>query len=379
MATRRFLLKTGAGALVIAAGAAWSLTRAPRIARAPWRHAAHGFGDIRLDALAYAILAPNPHNMQPWRCALSGDDAIDIYADPHRLLPETDPPHRQITMGFGCFLELLRQAAAERGYRADIEEIPDGEPFEDLSARRMARVRLTADAVEKDPLFAAALSRRTNRAAFSDKPIDPEKMAAIVGASVGGVTAGGAIDGQLIPALRALAVEAWTVEWTTPRTRRESINVTRIGKSEINAAPFGLSLGGPVLDALGGTGLLSRKDMDIPGTVSFDQSLAFYTRACETAAGFLWTSTTNNTRHDQLAAGRAFVRMHQAATLAGLAFHPLSQALQEYPEMAECYRRAHRILAHQPGATVQMLARIGYADAAPPAPREPLESRLIEI
>jgi heterotetrameric sarcosine oxidase gamma subunit len=32
----------------------------------PWRRAGQSLGDPRLDALAYAILAPNPHNRQPW-------------------------------------------------------------------------------------------------------------------------------------------------------------------------------------------------------------------------------------------------------------------------------------------------------------------------
>jgi hypothetical protein len=44
--------------------------------------------DIRLDALRYAILAPNPHNLQPWRFRLEGDDSVAILHDPERRLPE---------------------------------------------------------------------------------------------------------------------------------------------------------------------------------------------------------------------------------------------------------------------------------------------------
>ncbi|MEK7266773.1 MAG: twin-arginine translocation pathway signal protein, partial [Pseudomonadota bacterium] len=122
MATRRSVLQTGAAAVVIlgAGAAAWSLTRAPTQAREPWSKAGTSFGDARLDALSYAILAPNPHNMQPWRIRLDGKDALSVYCDLDRLLPQTDPPNRQITIGFGCFLELLRQAAANKGIRTEV-------------------------------------------------------------------------------------------------------------------------------------------------------------------------------------------------------------------------------------------------------------------
>jgi hypothetical protein len=44
--------------------------------------------------------------------------------------------------------------------------------------------------------------------------------------------------------------------------------------------------------------------------------------------------------------------------------------------MAALYEKAHALLAPA-GGTVQMLGRLGYAKTVPPAPREPLEARLI--
>ena len=54
---------------------------------------------------------------------------------------------------------------------------------------------------------------------------------------------------------------------------------------------------------------------------------------------------------------------------------PMSQALQEYPEMAEIYKQTHDALAPA-GQTVQMLARIGYGPTVPVSPRWPLEAKL---
>ena len=93
--------------------------------------------------------------------------------------------------------------------------------------------------------------------------------------------------------------------------------------------------------------------------------------------GHLWLTTPSNSREDQIAAGRDWVRINLAATAAGVALQPLSQALQEYPEMAEHYANIHKMLAPA-GHTIQMLGRIGYAADVPPSPRWPLEAKLLK-
>jgi hypothetical protein len=55
---------------------------------------------------------------------------------------------------------------------------------------------------------------------------------------------------------------------------------------------------------------------------------------------------------------------------------PLSQALQEYPEMAGHYSDMRRALGVGAGETLQMFVRLGYGPAVEPAPRWPYESRI---
>ena len=68
MPSRRAFLITGAASVAIVGGGLFGariFLADSSEAREPWAAAAEGFGDTRLDILAYAILAPNPHNRQP--------------------------------------------------------------------------------------------------------------------------------------------------------------------------------------------------------------------------------------------------------------------------------------------------------------------------
>ncbi|MEM7318484.1 MAG: twin-arginine translocation pathway signal protein, partial [Pseudomonadota bacterium] len=73
-----------------------------------------------------------------------------------------------------------------------------------------------------------------------------------------------------------------------------------------------------------------------------------------------------------------WVRVNLVATELGLGVQPMSQALQEYPEMSDLYADVHQMLASQ-GQTVQMLGRLGYGPDVPQSPRWPLEAKVQEV
>ena len=81
---------------------AFLATRTPHAAQALWSMAG-GYDDPRLNALSFGLLAPRPHNLQPWIIELEGTDAFILHHDASRRLPHTDPFDRQITIGLGCF------------------------------------------------------------------------------------------------------------------------------------------------------------------------------------------------------------------------------------------------------------------------------------
>ncbi len=373
MAFSRRMVIAGAGittlALVGGAGV-WRVTRHPQTALQPWILEAKTTSDVRMYAFRHAILAPNPHNRQPWVIRLEGDDSATLSCDLAKRLPDTDPYDRQTTIGFGTFIELARIAAAELGVRIEIESFPEGESQRALDARPVARLRFVKDTtVEKDPLFASIVQRRTNRELFDSKRLLPEALAARIAEDETQ-----SINAELISSVKAVTVAAMTIEITTPRTFGESVDLMRIGADEVDANPDGLVLSGPKMEALKFIGLLDRPALSDPSTAAFKTGLEMQQEICGSIPALLWITTPTNSRLDQLEAGRRYVRANLRATTQGVAMHPLSQSLQEYREMTAKFVEIHQILGVKQGERLQMLARMGYAPPADPSPRWPLET-----
>jgi hypothetical protein len=384
MERRSFLRIAGGGVVAAATAAAAGCSSAlPPEAIAPWR----GPGDepdLRRWVLSYALLAPHSHNLQSWLVDLSTPDEITLFIDRTRLLPETDPYSRQMLMSQGTFIELLDQAARQKGQRAEIALFPEGAfgPAA-VDARPTARIRLAPDAsVQPDPLFAQVLHRRTNREAYEARMPEAASREAIARSAsaypfrTGFVTAD---DAEAMAHQRRIAKEAWRIELTTPRTVLESFKVLRVGPREIAEHRDGLSVNDPLVRVATALGLFDRRVAPAPGDRAIQGQIDDFNTKIDTTPAFYWLVSEGNDRVTQINAGRAWVRAQLAATGQGLSMQPISQALQEYPEMGALYREVHeRLQADAPRFTVQMWARLGHAPAVQPAPRRGLQAHILK-
>lgn len=379
MNRRNFLKIAGSTAVIVAAsGAVFVATRTPAKALKPWQDAGSIYTDPMRRALSYAILAPNPHNRQPWVVDLKSDSEAVLTCDLDRSLPVTDPFSRQIVIGLGCFLETLSIAAAEQGYVADISYFPQGETADRLDQRPIAHIRLRKnEMLAPDPLFAEILRRHTNRNTYDTaRPIVDATVKRLQGVAGGPVRIGVTNGGAELEFLRTLSRDAMLVEMKTPEAYQETIDLMRIGKAEIETNPDGISLGGAFLETLSLIGILSRESLADPSSKSFQIGLDMVEQGAMTSMGFVWINTKGNDRPAQIEAGRAYMRIALQATADELAIQPMSQALQEYPEMAPYYKLVHENLTEQSGETVQMLIRIGYSEAIGPTPRWGLDTKI---
>ncbi len=382
MNKRKFLKIAGTTSVIVAAGAGgFAFTRTPHKALAPWDLDESTYRDPMRRALSYAILAPNPHNRQPWVIDLKSDTEAVLTCDLDRLLPETDPFSRQIVIGLGCFLELFTLAAAESGYRAEISLFPEGEDQDRLDTRPIAYLKLVKDSqIIKNDLFDLALNRHTNRNGYDmSREIDQAILEQIEASAQPGVISGTTGRGETLEELRELTRDALRAEILDPAAFQESIDLMRIGRSEIESNPDGISLGGPFLEALSIAGLLNREQLANPASKSFQIGLDMADTSAMSAMGFVWINTIRNTRQDQIVAGQSYMRVALEVTKQGLVMQPMSQALQEYAVMEPYYQRVHEMLAGKPSERVQMLARLGYADLVNPAPRWALSTRIKQV
>lgn len=370
---RGFVIGSGGALGLIAVGGVWRVTRTPQTAQLPWKIDPKPLADYRLDAFRYAILAPNPHNRQPWLIKLEGANAATLTCDLDRRLPQTDPYDRQITIGFGAFIELARMAAAERGVRLDIDPFPEGEPQPRLDGRPLAQLIFSPDAATpRDPLFGQIVNRRTNREPYDMARPVPDAIAARIAETDSWMT-----DTTKLAVMRAITVEAISTEFKTVRAYQETINLMRIGHTEIDAHPDGVDLSGPLIEMLSATGQISRAQLADPKSTVFSLGLQRVRKAYDSVPALIWIKTPANRRVDQLEAGRRYVRANLRAAALGLNAHPMSQSLQEYAEMATAFAQVRDLLGARGGERVHMLARIGYGGSGPAAPRWPMQSHII--
>jgi len=177
---------------------------------------------------------------------------------------------------------------------------------------------------------------------------------------------------------RAIAAEAWRIELITPRTILESYKVLRIGPEEIAKYRDGISLNKLFPRLLVSLGLFDRSKAPAPDDSAVTSQIKDFNSKLDSTPAFFWMITGGNDRMTQVNAGRAYVRAQLAATQHGLSMQPISQALQEYPEVAKPYAEIHQLLdAPRPSYTVQMWTRLGYAPAIGPSPRRGLKEHII--
>ena len=393
MNRRNFIRVTGGG--IAASGLVGGISDCslssdfPAVALEAWQGPG-AEADLRRWALAYAILAPNSHNRQPWLVDLTEPNAITLYLDRERLLPMTDPWFRQIVVSQGTFLESLVIALRQRGVEPAVQLFPNGDfkPRE-LDDRPVARVSWAAVTgtgaapAPKDALFAQLLLRHTAKIDYdTTRAVAPGVLDQLRAAVVNpAVRFGGTVEVQALAPLRAICWESAKVELLTPRTIMESLKLTRVGPAEIARHRDGISLNSMLPRIAAAVGALDLQNPPAEGSTAYKQMMSRFEGHSNTAMGFVWLSTptaqnlaAGASRSAEVNAGRAYMRLQLKATELGLQIHPMSQAPQEFAEMKPFYDKLHQMLVGKPALqeTVQMFCRIGYCATQQHTPRRAL-------
>lgn len=333
--------------------------------------------DIRLKVLSYAVLAPNPDNKQPWIVRMTGPESFELYVDPERLLPETDPFFRQIHIGQGTFLETLSIAATGLGHKAEIELFPQGMYGNtELLNKPVAAIRLIPqEGIRPDPLFPYLLTRHSNKREYDTQPLSQAQLNTLSTFSQQNnqyplTMVDSPTDKQKMEAVLTQSME---IEVGDRARDLETIAMFRFNDEEIRQYRDGF---GTAQSGLSGIKrilvenlFLSRESAEKDPTEFGQQSVTMTQKAAQSTGTFAWISSASNNRMDQVNVGRDYCRINLKTTAMGLAQHPMSQVLQEYEEMLPLQASFKQYFGIKDSDTVQMLFRLGTAQATPHSPR----------
>lgn len=323
--------------------------------------------DVRLKLVSYAILAPNAHNKQPWLVDLRGD-GIDLYVDPRRLLPQTDPQARQITISQGTFIEILAIAATHYGLKAEATLFPNGiDPLEHIGKSPAAHIALTEHkAAREDKLFGAILKRHTNRRAYAGPPLTDAEIATLRQSYTDeNYPLRLFTDATVISRLAGMMTEAMRIETNHRAMHAETVEMLRFTDEEIERFRDGISF-----PNLGITGIkLFFAKLFTSRNSAFDESFLEKTvdtmrKAAFSSRAIGLISSRGASRIDEIMAGRHFARLFLAATRMGLSLHPMSQ-IMEIDSVKSQFLTAMDIHDEAP----QMLFRLGRSKPTPHSPR----------
>jgi hypothetical protein len=299
-----------------------------------------------------AILAPSVLNTQPWLFR-SRAGVIDLYADPRRGLPVTDPQGRARAVSCGAALLNLRLAVFASGRIPVLRLLPDPSDPDHLAEVRIGG-RHVATPVEQR-LHSAIPLRRTNRLPFSSDGLEREVVPALVEAA--------AIEGGILHVLARSEVPdiirsvraADRALRRDQAARREILGwirrnpSARDGISQLALGPAPRDPSAMVRDFAMATPIEGR------GSADFETSptlAVLYTRGDSPA--------------EWVVAGQALQRVLLTATT-----HDVSSSLLTQPLEMPGLRGLLRVPTVGP-VVPQALLRLGYGGTVPPTPRRPL-------
>ena len=313
--------------------------------------------------------AQNAHNMQSWRLRVASPREVVGGLDPARLLPETDPLGRQLVLSLGAFSEAARVAALEDGWRLTAEWIaPEGwsladNPDAELFRWRAAPAVDTAPAANDAPLPASAavdaLSAPTVKFRVRPMVLGEDAAAELEGAYDAPALRWQVETGtERVSETLAIAAEAFEIEMRHEPSLMESYDVTRIGGRAIRREPYGLTLRANIPRGLIGFTELALRIFPASPERYAETGIDMFGGAIEGSETLVVLTTESNTPEAQFHAGVPLQALWMDVIDRGGSLLPLSQGLQEYPEVAEQYERLHELWA-QSGETVQMIMSLG--------------------
>ena len=320
--------------------------------------------------LESAILAPSPHNVQPWAIRIEDCSTATLFVDLQRALPKEDVKGAFLISAMGIFLEALAVVAAHEKRRLSYlvsEHLPEIVKQIRVADELLpfAKMRLDDDANVNSEFDAEVVTRRaTARMAYEATPV-PEKslqrlaevaaaQGAIFGSTANPATIRAIADANITALFDDLNDASYHDEialWFRCGERQEREHRDGLSSRCMSMSSLELSI------AKNAPGLLR-----VPGLSA--AAASHYRRALVTPC-IGWLSGDFWEPRAALTAGHALMRFWLAVTAEGLSLHPLGNLVTN--------GAAAKQIESITGATnVWLIFRLGYARNVPRSLRRPV-------
>jgi len=397
MIRRAFLSGLGVAGLGLTGASIWRLESNHVLragdgpAYAPWADWQRSGTNPLEQLVRAAVLAANPHNTRPWKFHLL-PDRVDVYADTLRRIGVMDPFLREMHIGVGCALENLLLAAEAAAYRWSFDKPAssgDGE------LQPVVRVLLKEHIRRPSDLCAAIPRRHNNRGPYATgKEVDARTIEALTGVKNSSAelrvfwfrkTEEKRAFGDLVIHATEAIIADQEQSSSSARWIRTSWNDIQRFRDELTYDTQGMN---PGMRALA-------KFLPPLSVKQTDQYWLTATREAQVATasafGMIWkhprghrvaVRDAKNTQQ-RVEAGRLWQRMHQLATVQGIAMHPLSLPVERRDRelqlgQSPAYAKALSELQQDDSWQAVMPFRMGYpVQNAPPSPRRAIAGVLI--
>ncbi len=321
-----------------------------------------------MKAIAYGITAPSPHNTQSWYLDIISDTEMLLYIK--HVLPETDPPARQIHIGAGCFIELVNVGMSQEGYETKVEYLPQGDytlKANEISAKPVAKITLVKTKNKTtDVLYDYIYQRGTNRKPYKGKMITETEFESIKTLMGNYYSQLHFFTGeeQMRPYLDIFTT-AMEIETKTRATNEETRNKFRFSEQELTEKKDGISL-----QQMGYEGMILKiatKQMNNGDSITWHSEKTYkatmkgINKGIESSKGLIFFTTKTNTKLDWIKSGRDYARFNIAIAKLEIVTHPYNQVIQEYTEMEELQNKFKELTKVKEGEKTQMIVRIGRA------------------
>lgn len=334
----------------------------------PWgKSYSDKFEDKRIKVVSNGVLAASGHNMQPWIIKLDQDkDVFYLYANSDLLTTEVDPFARQTMITQGTFLEYVVVSGEHFGYNVNIDFFPKGQYDEQnlvnsMKEKPVAKVNIS-EAKDKDSkLYDFMFLPDTNREIYGKTKLTNDQVDKLASLGNEEIRIKVLDDENSLKRLGAYAIKGAEIEANIHRMNEESAKVFRVNEYEKNKYRYGYSFEGQNITGFKKY-LMQGIITLIPSINNEEASSDIYINstkaAVENTSSYGMVITKNNSRIGQVKSGMVYSSLVLNAHALGLVMQPLSQVLEEYPEMKDQYENFHKDYANK-GDTIQMFFRIG--------------------